>query len=70
MRVQKLMWLPLLAGGIAMAGCTVDKTKDGEMPDVDVSGGSMPEVDVDPATVQVTSDTQQVVTPDVDVVPQ
>ncbi len=61
------MLVPALAA--ALAACTAEQTQEGELPDVDVSGGQMPKVDVDPANVEVTQDTQQVVTPDVNVTP-
>ena len=34
--------------------------------DVDVDGGRAPQVDIDPADVDVTTDTQTIVTPDID----
>lgn len=68
MKNRKLLALaiaPLFALGVA--ACDVDQTKEGDMPDVDVQGGEVPEYDVQPADVDVGTDTTQVVTPDVDV---
>ena len=55
---------------LSMAACTAEQTEEGEMPEVNVEGGNMPKYDVDPANVQVGTDTTKVVTPDVDIVPQ
>lgn len=60
-----LIMAPLFAVG--MAACDVDQTEEGSVPDVDVEGGQVPEYDVDAADVDVTTDTSQVITPDVDV---
>lgn len=67
--ITRLFMLPLLAGSLALGACTAEVEEEGQLPDVDVQGGQMPEVDVDPANVDVTTstDTTQVVTPDVDV---
>jgi len=68
MKTRKFLSLilaPLFAFGLA--ACNVDQTEEGEMPDVDVEGGQVPEYDVDAADVDVGTDTQTVVTPDVDV---
>lgn len=61
-------------GLIALAGilaCTAEQTEEGELPEVQVTdSAALPQYDVDPANVNVGTDTQTVVTPDVDVVPQ
>jgi len=44
-----LMTLLSLSLGFATVGCDVEKTRDGEMPDVDVDGGQLPGYDVDAA---------------------
>lgn len=53
----------------AFAACTADVEDPGEAPDVDVDvqGGRAPDVDVDPVDVDVSRDTQTIVTPDIDV---
>ena len=53
-----------VVGLAALAACDVDQTQEGELPEVNVSGGQMPEYDVDAANVQVgtTSETVEVPT--------
>ncbi|HEX6589211.1 MAG TPA: hypothetical protein VF039_09320 [Longimicrobiales bacterium] len=68
MKTRKFLSLlvaPLFAFGLA--ACDVDQTQEGDLPDVDVEGGQVPEYDVDAADVDVGTDTQTVVVPDVDV---
>jgi hypothetical protein len=69
MRVRNLFWVPALAVALAMGGCKAEVEDPGSAPNVDVEGGDLPNVDVDPAKVDVdvSTDTQQVVMPDVDV---
>ena len=54
---------------LALAGCDVEQTEEGEMPEVE--GGNLPEYDVDAADVDVDADTTttevEVPTLDVDV---
>ena len=65
MRTRRSMVLLAL---VAMsAACTAKVEEEGSLPDVDVKGGEAPKVDVDPAQVQVGTDTNTVVSPDVDV---
>ena len=60
--------LPVLALAATVAACTAEVEEEGDMPNIEVTDeGNLPEVDVDPADVDVTTDTQQVVVPDVDV---
>ena len=68
MKTRKFLSLlvaPLFAFGLA--ACDVDQTEEGSLPDVDVEGGQVPEYDVDAADVDVGTDTQTVVTPDINV---
>jgi PBP1b-binding outer membrane lipoprotein LpoB len=58
--------MALLMGSVA---CSAEVEDEGRAPEVEVKGGEMPEVDVDPANVEVSTDTQQVVTPEVNVTP-
>lgn len=71
MRIDRLFLVPAMAALFTLGACTAEQTEEGEMPDVDVSaeGGNLPEYDVEPANVEISTDTQQVVTPDVDVEP-
>lgn len=65
MRIRRSMVMLAL---VAMsAACTAKVEEEGSLPDVDVKGGEAPKIDVDPAQVQVGTDTNTVVTPDVDV---
>lgn len=52
-----------------LSACEIDKTEEGELPDVDLSveGGNLPEYDVDTADVSVETQEQEVEVPDVDV---
>jgi hypothetical protein len=58
-----------VAAAAAIAGCTAEVEDPGEAPEVNVEGGRAPDVDVDPARVEVGTDTQTVEVPDVDVTP-
>ena len=63
-------WIAAMAAfALAAGACTAKVEEEGKMPDVDVSGGQAPKVDIDPARVEVGTDTHTVVTPDVNVVP-
>lgn len=50
----------------AMAGCDVEQTQEGELPTVDVDGGSMPAYDVDGPEVDVTTEESKISVPDVE----
>ena len=68
MRKISRLWIPLFA--LTVAACTAEVEDEGELPDVDVSGGEAPNIDIDPANLTVSTDTQTIVTPDVDVTPR
>lgn len=55
---------------VIVAGCTAEVEDRGRAPDVDIDAGEMPEIDVDPADVRISTDTQVIQTPDIDVVPR
>ena len=59
----------LASSCLALAGCDVDQTKEGEMPDVDVnaSGGQLPEYNVTGPEVNVGTENKTVQVPTVDV---
>ena len=62
--------LPVLALAAVFGACTAEVEEEGRMPDVQVTDeGALPQIDVDPVDVDITTDTQQVVTPDIDVTP-
>lgn len=62
-----LRLIPALALVAALGACTADVEDEGELPEVNVEGGEAPNIDVNPADVDITTDTQTVVTPDVDI---
>ena len=66
---KRLMTVAALALTMGAMACTAEVEDAGEVPDVDVSGGEAPRIDVDPANVEVSTDTQSVVTPEVNVTP-
>ena len=62
--------LPALALAAVFGACTAEVEEEGDLPNIEVTDeGNLPEVDVDPAQVEVSSDTQEIVTPDVDITP-
>ncbi len=69
MRLRIMPWLAASALALALAGCKVEQTKEGTMPDVDVQvkPGTAPEFDVKPVDVDVNMTTKTVTVPDVDV---
>jgi PBP1b-binding outer membrane lipoprotein LpoB len=67
--LKKLMTVAAMALLVGATACTAEVEDEGKAPSVEVKGGEMPEVDVDPANVEVSTDTQQVVTPEVNVTP-
>ncbi len=54
---------------LTAAACNVEKTEDGEAPEVNVEAGKMPEYDVQTPKVEMGTDTHTVITPDVKVTP-
>ena len=69
MSLPRWLAIPAVTLGLVLGGCTAEVEDEGELPDVEVEGGEAPTVDVDPANVDVGTDTQTVVTPDVNVTP-
>ena len=57
----------LVLGVLALGACDVDKTQEGEMPEVDVKEGQLPKYDVDAPDVDVKTREETVDVPDVDV---
>jgi hypothetical protein len=66
---KKLLLMAALVATVGVAACTAEVEDKGQAPEIEVKGGEMPEVDVDPARVEVGTDTQTIITPDVDVTP-
>lgn len=52
---------------LGLAACDVDQTKEGDMPEVEVTGGQLPEYDVETADVDVGTEEKTVEVPDVDI---
>lgn len=67
--MKKITILLAAAGGLGLAACDVDQTKNAQLPDVDVnvSGGQAPEFDVTGPEVNVGMENKTVQVPDVDV---
>lgn len=59
--------LVALGLGAFAAGCDIDQTREGEMPEVDVQGGQMPEYDVDTGRIETGTEERRIEVPDVDV---
>lgn len=58
-----------LGSVLSLSACNVEKTQEGELPEVDVSAesGQLPEYEVETADVDVTTKQATVEVPDVDV---
>jgi hypothetical protein len=68
--MMRILRTALLAAVVmSAAACTAKVEDEGKLPDVDVKGGEAPKVDVAPARVNVGTDTNTVVTPEVNVTP-
>ena len=62
--------LPMMCLALAASACTVEKTEEGRLPDVDVTvedDGNLPKYDVDAPDVDVDIEKRDVTVPDVDV---
>lgn len=51
---------------LPLAGCDVDQTEAGELPDVEVEEGNMPEYDVETPDVEMETDTVTVPDPELE----
>ena len=69
MRTSRRWIAAMAAFALAAGACTAKVEEEGKMPDVEVTPGTAPNVDVDPARVEVGTDMNTVVTPNVNVVP-
>lgn len=61
----KRLGVLVLAGLIA--ACTAEVEDSGSLPEVDVRGGEMPTIDINPVDVNITTDTQVVVVPNIEI---
>lgn len=60
--------LPFAAcAGLVLTACEVEKTEEGEMPEVTVEEGELPQYDVETAEVEAEMEEETVTVPDVDV---
>jgi hypothetical protein len=55
------------AGALGLGACDVQKTQNGSLPSVNVSGGALPEYNVTGPDVNVSSKTETIKVPTVDV---
>lgn len=69
MRKLSIVAVPALVLALAL-GCTAEVEDPGTPPEIDVRPGEAPEIDIQPADIEISRDTQTIVTPDVDVVPR
>jgi hypothetical protein len=70
MKIHNLLATGVAATALFLTGCTVEKTQEGSVPDVDVTTSGeaeLPEYDVKPADVNMGTTTTQVTVPTVDV---
>lgn len=63
----KLALAAVAAASFVFAGCAVEKTQEGEMPDVKVEGGKLPEYDVKTADIDLGTTETTVTVPTADV---
>ena len=63
--------LPLMAvASLALASCNVEKTEEGSMPEVEVTGeAKLPKYDVDAPDVDVTTEKKEIEVPKIEVTP-
>lgn len=54
---------------LPLAACSVEQTEEGNLPEVEATGGELPEYDVDAADVEVGTETREIEVPTVDVEP-
>lgn len=67
--LRRLMTAAVLAAGLGAVACTAEVEDEGKLPDENLRGGELPKIDIDPANVNISTDTQTVIVPDVDVTP-
>lgn len=70
MKIKNLLAIGVATAALFVTGCTVDKTKEGNVPDVDVDvkgKTELPEYDVKPADVDVGTTKTEMTVPTVDV---
>lgn len=66
-KLSAMLCLSILV--LPLAACTVEQTEEGELPEVEATGGELPEYDVDAAEVEVGTEEKEITVPDVDIEP-
>jgi hypothetical protein len=60
----KSLFIAAISGAAFLfAGCDIDQTEEGELPEVEVKGGNLPEYDVDVADVDVDTEEETIKVP-------
>jgi len=54
---------------LSLPACTAEVEDPGSLPDVDVQGGELPDIDINAAEVRITTDTQTVRVPSIEINP-
>jgi hypothetical protein len=66
-KITRLLIAGALFAAPLGAACDIDQTRDGELPEVEVTEGQMPEYDVDTPEVTFGTRTEQMEVPDIDI---
>ena len=66
-QANKIRIALIILSAVVFAGCDVEQTQEGKMPEVEVTGGQLPKVDVKTPDVEVGTKAVEVQVPDVDV---
>lgn len=52
---------------VPFAGCRVEQTQEGELPEVEVEGGQLPEYEIEAAEVEIGTETREIEVPTIDI---
>lgn len=55
---------------LALGACEIEQRDQAEAPEIEVEPGALPQLEIEPADVEVRTDTQIVVVPEVQVQPE
>ena len=66
-QANKIRIALIILSAFVIAGCDVEQTQEGQLPEVEVKGGQLPKFDVKTPEVEVGTKTIEVQVPDVDV---
>lgn len=67
MRWKAILAIPLVFACFSLGACRVEKTQEGEMPEIEIEEGRLPEYDVDAAEVTIGTEEKTITVPDVDI---